>query len=114
MKSFLLVMALAVGAWGQHIMDCSNGLECPQGEICHCFIPNDVPAIRVTKVLNTLYGISVALGMWSFPVPPPCEGDWVPLKNTMECVIKRWTCVDKSRFLMTSEDGKRHCLRLGD
>lgn len=26
----------------------------------------------------------------------------------------RLTCADKSRFLMTSEDGKKHCIKLGD
>ena len=26
----------------------------------------------------------------------------------------RLTCADKTRFLMTSEDGKKHCIKLGD
>ena len=38
-----------------------------------------------------------------------CGQDWcVATKDILE---KRWTCADKSRVLLTSEDGARHCIK---
>ena len=172
MKSFLLVMALVVGAWGQHIMDCSKGLpECPQGETCRCAAafgqinPTNMPC-KVGKVTLYVAGTSFVGDSWPqckwdggvnnlvpvYPAPPvnsdgvrwsfitkpkPTNGDQkdsvdVPpifddagkafcrkaahsWRSRLDCEdANAFTCADKTRFLMTSEDGKRHCLRMGD
>lgn len=39
-------------------------------------------------------------------------GQHWPLIPVIPYRRKRWTCADKTRFLMTSEDGKKHCIRL--
>lgn len=49
---------------------------------------------------------AVAVGQATF-APPYGPVDVLP-------VVKRGriTCMDKTRFLMTSEDGRKHCIRL--
>jgi len=60
--------------------------------------PMDVPAIkRVSRIENDISCFSLTTGK---PKPVDCR----PKKIT-------WTCADKSRVLLTAEDGTRHCIK---
>jgi hypothetical protein len=71
-----------------HAYHCSNGVI----QTCNPIpvdAPIDVPPIE-EKVLSTE---SCSYGIWT-------------------CTWIRYTCSDKTRFLMTSEDGTKHCIRI--
>ena len=63
----------------------------------------DVPAIQVCKVKVAPNEV--------------CPGEVNDLNRSVEGFRKygpmgyRWTCADKSRILLTSEDGKKHCVK---
>lgn len=128
----LLPILLSCMAWGE-------ATKCPKGqhsartwpdgsnaEIAYCADdlpkpePMDVPAIK-ESVKSTPHD------KWSLYDCAQMEVDlksWFsrnahentysvyftePDKCTLE--VSYWTCADKSRFLMTAEDGRRHCIR---
>lgn len=73
-------------------------------------VPVDVPP--VTEEYGNLGYQYCDMGncVWVDGVPPGFDhtGDAPAYKRRT-----RLTCADKTRFLMTSEDGKGHCIRLG-
>lgn len=54
----------------------------------------DVPAIQ-GECVNRVNSCDSATGKW-------CRSD---------CANYSWTCTDKSRVLLTSENGKKHCVK---
>ena len=45
------------------------------------------------------------------PSPHPCNLSRGPFSVCITGPEKVWTCQDKARVLLTSEDGVRHCIR---
>jgi len=39
------------------------------------------------------------------------EGHWWLMNDYAECRVTRWSCADKSRILLTAEDGSKHCIK---
>lgn len=87
---------------------CSKGMICLQDAIPP---PMDVPAIRVKQMIE------------DFPLATEnCRN--AKISGCVECVpvqlcdLKKhveyhYTCADKSRILLTAEDGTRHCVKFG-
>jgi len=84
------------------LMQPKNGLApvgnlCPAGASCYPTVmvtePQDVPAVqKLVKIYNP-----VLLGTIVTPPPPPFHYE------------QRWACADKSRILLTAEDGSKWC-----
>lgn len=86
-----LITAVMMMAMWQQVMTPDSCLDplCKQ--------PIDVPAITKPRLVHK------AGELWS------CGQDLCQAgKNQYE---KIWTCADKSRVLLTSEDGKKHCIK---
>lgn len=66
----------------------------------------DLPAIQ-----EEYGGLVVTLCDQSCSDVPYKPDEWKGLKITPH-KAKRWTCADKTRFLMTAEDGSKHCIAL--
>jgi len=45
------------------------------------------------------------------PSPYPCNLSSAPFTVCITGTEKVWTCADKSRVLLTAEDGTRHCIK---
>ena len=76
---------------------------CWHSPVPNCEGPVDVPAIQETY----------EIGLMTCHASPDCEGKG-PSCNMSVCEKVRnqvWTCADKSRVLLTAEDGTRHCVR---
>jgi len=73
---------------------CTNMAGCSAPE------PMDVPAIRGKEVLDPTQGECALLvsGFYG-PTLPECR------------YVRKWTCTDKSRYLMKRSDGSWHCLK---
>jgi hypothetical protein len=77
--------------------DAEIELVCPQAE------PQDVPAIQETRKECVIPDdVSVCSAM---------AGSQCPCGSMKD--VPYWTCADKSRILLTSEDGQHHCIKFG-
>jgi hypothetical protein len=80
--------------------------------------PMDVPAVYVNEiVLTAWWSKSAWAGLDSSNADRYAQeclslgGMWHEGDHKAECHKQRWTCKDKARILLTSEDGKKHCVR---
>jgi hypothetical protein len=79
--------------------------------------PVDVPAIRKHKVVDLNPGDPPSGDtMLSAYLEGAASGAKIGcglLHGKLDgwhCTVNEWTCADKNRFLLTSEDGKKHCV----
>jgi len=98
----MIAMILYLALLGQLRGDVPTQPKCagPWGP-CWTFIyPEDVPPMDVpaTTTLDNAY-----VGV--------CANGQMPDILGVYCSVPRWTCADKSRVLLTSENGVRHCIR---
>ena len=63
----------------------------------------DIPAIQETRQVCQLSKTTFLCAGSSLGSACPCPYEYQPAQV--------WTCADKSRVLLTSEDGVRHCIR---
>lgn len=104
MKTLIAILLLAGCGWGQQVVvppnlkagDCLRALNSMELAKVDCPEPMDVPA-TTRKQVEHHAGDSWGCGMLA------CTTD-------KDIYIDVPTCADKRRVLLTSEDGKKHCV----
>ena len=77
----------------------------------HGQTPTERNAIDVPAIQEEYGPLVVTLcdnGCWDMPYHP---GEWMGLEPSPHRATQ-WICTDKTRFLLTAEDGSKHCIAL--
>lgn len=88
MNKLVLALILLIGQTAK-LSDLASGCGIPQTQHASSQ-PMDVPAVQVQR--KEKCGVNIA-------------------NDGYACAFTYWTCSDKSRILLTSEDGTRHCVK---
>ena len=73
--------------------------------------PMDVPAISEDRSAEPDSHDGHELLLFSQACEEIVGGKMTWQPDVIACHVKRWTCADKSRVLLTAEDGTRHCIK---
>ena len=98
-ESATLCDGLVVDDTHQHFSGLAPvGGTCPEGSTCYPMVgePQDVPAVHEDYIQFH-------------------KGQWISggISAAEDIHADRWTCQDKSRILLTAEDGTKHCIKFG-
>lgn len=78
----------------------------------HAYEPMDVPAIQQKSLQATLICLRRECTLEELEAVDCRAGEWSVSERAYLCYQTTWTCADKSRVLLTSEDGTKHCLKV--
>src|ERR1700684_3607706 len=102
---YLLVGLVLCGcAWGQTLMvDCSKGQGlCPANRGCEGLIPEETPKAKAPKVVPAIQMLKTDCSVSDQLLLPFCSEAYKSMQ---------WGCADKSRVLLTTEEGKKICVK---